>query len=352
VQVRLHHFKIISSIARLVNMIASRSKQRYGCAFALLLIAGLSQSTAFRSRHSDNSASQEEASESFVPFVRPNRVAAGDLKKTAAAEPQVGTFGFGSKSLTQGQAFSYRQALKSVRANGDDSADGEDAMRDLALAAMDSGGDPSQIAAFVLNLKGKDKAKMATMKNDVTELAKTLPGVTAPLGFFDPAGFCTDCSEGKLCFYREVELKHGRVGMLASLGFFMGETFHPLFGGSVDAPSYLAFQQTPLQTFWPAVVAAIAIPETFSAFSFNEPVKGSERWTMRTDRVPGDFGFDPWGIKPTDPDELKEMQTKEINNGRLAMLAAAGMIAQELATGDKLFAGVAFPIPILTRYPL
>merc|ERR1711904_656024 len=41
--------------------------------------------------------------------------------------------------------------------------------------------------------------------------------------------------------------------------------------------------------------------------------------------------------KPTDPAELKEMQTKELNNGRLAMIAAAGMIVQELATKEKLF---------------
>jgi light-harvesting complex I chlorophyll a/b binding protein 1 len=49
------------------------------------------------------------------------------------------------------------------------------------------------------------------------------------------------------------------------------------------------------------------------------------------------LGFDPLGLKPTDPAELKEMQTKELNNGRLAMIAAAGMIVQELATGEKLF---------------
>jgi hypothetical protein len=334
-------------------MIASRSTQRYGCAFALLCLAGLSQSTAFRSRQSDNSAAKEEAAESFVPFVRPSRVAAGGVKKTPEAEPQVGTFGIGSKSLTQRQASSYREALKSVRAPGDDSADGEDAMRDLALAAMDSGGDPSQIAAFVTKLKGKDKKKVETIKNDVAELAKTLPGVTKPLGFFDPAGFCTDCSAGKLCFYREVELKHGRVGMLASLGFIMGESFHPLFGGNIDVPAYLAFQQTPLQAFWPAVVAAIAIPETFSAFTFSEPTKGSERWTMRTEREPGDFAFDPLGLKPSDPDELRDMQDKELNNGRLAMLAAAGMIAQELATGHKLIemVDVTTYVPIFSRYP-
>jgi len=164
-----------------------------------------------------------------------------------------------------------------------------------------------------------------------------MAGVTGPLDFFDPLGFCTDCSEGKLCFYREVELKHGRVAMLASLGFIVGENFHPLFGGNIDVPSYLAFQQTPLQTFWPAVVAAIAIPEVFSVFSFNSPL-GGEPWSVRSDRVSGDIGFDPLGLKPEDPKELKEMQTKELNNGRLAMIGAAGMIAQEFVSGTKLLA--------------
>ena len=47
--------------------------------------------------------------------------------------------------------------------------------------------------------------------------------------------------------------------------------------------------------------------------------------------------FDPLGLKPQNPAELLAMQNKEINNGRLAMIAAAGMIGQELATGNKLF---------------
>lgn len=51
----------------------------------------------------------------------------------------------------------------------------------------------------------------------------------------------------------------------------------------------------------------------------------------------GDLGFDPLGLKPTSLAELKEMQEKEINNGRLAMIAIAGMVGQELVTGHKLF---------------
>merc|ERR1712139_114753 len=58
---------------------------------------------------------------------------------------------------------------------------------------------------------------------------------------------------------------------------------------------------------------------------------------MGDDHVPGDLGFDPLGLKPKDPKEFKEMQTKELQNGRLAMIAAAGMIAQEVASNQKLF---------------
>jgi len=178
---------------------------------------------------------------------------------------------------------------------------------------------------------------------DPNAFVQTLPGITAPLGFFDPAGFCSNdngadgsATEGKVRFYREVEVKHARVAMLAALGFPLAEQFHPLFGGNIDVPSYVAFQQTPLQTFWPVVVGVIAVIEVFSIFpAFENP--NIEGWAIKSDHVAGDFGFDPLGLKPTDAAELKEMQTKELNNGRLAMIAIAGMVAQELATGKKIF---------------
>ena len=180
---------------------------------------------------------------------------------------------------------------------------------------------------------------------DSKKFAESLPGITGPLGFFDPLGFCTSgddkVSEAKIRFYREVELKHARVAMLAAVGFPLAEQFHPLFATD-DAPSFMAFQQTPLQTFWPVVVGVIAIAEVFSVFTFQNPasyVNGepAEPWTMRLDHQAGDLGFDPMGLKPTDPKELAEMQTKELNNGRLAMIAIAGMVVQEGVTGAKLF---------------
>ena len=143
-------------------------------------------------------------------------------------------------------------------------------------------------------------------------------------------------SEGRVKFYREVELKHGRVAMLAALGFVVGEHFHPLWGGNVDVPSYIAWQETPLQDWMPLVGLVIMIHELTSVFTFNSPF-GGEIFSIRSDYASGDLGWDPLGLKPTDAAALKEMQTKEINNGRLAMIAVAGMIGQELAQGSKLF---------------
>jgi hypothetical protein len=145
------------------------------------------------------------------------------------------------------------------------------------------------------------EAKLASFggfrDKNVEMFAASLPGnlpAIFPNQFFDPLRFCADIPEGKLCFYREVELKHGRVGMLASLGFLVGESFHPLFGGNIDVPSYLAFQQTPLQQFWPAVVAAIAIPEISQLFEFDN--QGANPWEMKlkignTDREIGSLTY-------------------------------------------------------------
>merc|ERR1712238_196405 len=56
----------------------------------------------------------------------------------------------------------------------------------------------------------------------------------------------------------------------------------------------------------------------------------------------GDIGFDPLGLKPSDAKEFADIQTKELQNGRLAMLAAIGMIVQEQITHDTIFGTLKF----------
>ena len=134
-------------------------------------------------------------------------------------------------------------------------------------------------------------------------------------------------------YFREVEVKHGRVAMLGALGFVVGEAFHPLFGGGIDVPSYVAYQQTPLQEFWPSVVLSIGVFEFFSIVTF-EGFGIKEEFPDGRPRIAGDFMFDPLGLKPKDTAGLEAMQAKEINNGRLAMVAVATYVLQEFTTGE------------------
>lgn len=221
-------------------------------------------------------------------------------------------------------------------------------MQELAIAGIETAnrcGTGREVSAranlknVMASLDSKSKSQVVRMADKVSFDAKSLNGVgPEPIGFFDPLGFSTDTPKGKMLFYREVELKHGRVCMLASLGILVAESFHPLFGGSIDAPAYLAFQQTPLEQFWPFVVIAIAIPEVLTFGNYDTGDTGA-LWILKDDVVPGDLGYDPLGLKPKDPEGFNEMQNKEINNGRLAMIGTAGMIAQELVNGQKILDG-------------
>merc|ERR1712165_181004 len=50
-------------------------------------------------------------------------------------------------------------------------------------------------------------------------------GVQPPVGFWDPLGFCDDGDEFDFRRRRCVEIKHGRVSMLACIGYIVPEYF-------------------------------------------------------------------------------------------------------------------------------
>ena len=156
------------------------------------------------------------------------------------------------------------------------------------------------------------------------------------IGAQDPINLLRRRSPEQTKYFQESELKHGRVAMLAAAGFFAAEKFHPLFGGSIDQPSLVAFQASPLQTWWIVVSLAIGVIEVTSGSigSFKKPADGL--FELKESHVIGDLGFDPLGLMPKGAAEAKEMKTKEIMNGRLAMIAIAGMVAQEYYVGGKL----------------
>jgi hypothetical protein len=50
------------------------------------------------------------------------------------------------------------------------------------------------------------------------------------------------------------------------------------------------------------------------------------------DYVAGNLGFDPLGLYPKDAEGRLEMQTKELKNGRLAMIAITAFAVQEFVS--------------------
>merc|ERR1712107_764669 len=236
--------------------------------------------------------------------------------------------------------------------------------KDVALAAMQASqgcrrdvsvrANP-QVKAAIANMDSKSRAQLsqldvmvqakarqmvqATTRRGKSKKASSddgneygLPGVLPPLNWFDPAGFTTDIDKGKLLFYREAEIKHGRICMSASLGFLVAERFHPLYGGDIYVPSVFAGKDARLLPFWAAL---FLISGGVESQSFDRASYGTDG-VLEDGVEPGDIGYDPLGLLPSDPEELEEIQNKEILNGRFAMISLLGMVAEELVTGEKL----------------
>ena len=126
--------------------------------------------------------------------------------------------------------------------------------------------------------------------------------------------------------------------MLAVVGFLVGEAVEGssfLFDAQITGPAITHPGQIP-GAFDCVIIILIAAAEARRAqqgwvnpadTSYDQP------GLLKDSYYPGDLKFDPLGIRPDDPVELDEMITKELQNGRLAMLAAAGFLAQEAVDG-------------------
>ena len=69
-------------------------------------------------------------------------------------------------------------------------------------------------------------------------------GVQAPVGFWDPAGFTADGSVENFKRRRQTELKHGRISMLATMGYITPEITGK-FPGYLSPSAGLKFADVP-----------------------------------------------------------------------------------------------------------
>merc|ERR1719163_2727381 len=177
-------------------------------------------------------------------------------------------------------------------------------------------------------------AKAAAAADKSGEFCYGLPGALAPVGNFDPFNLLDGKTFDQVRTWREAELAHGRVGMLAAAGFLVQEKFHPLFNAD-GGPAIEQFDKLP-PIMWVLITLGIGACESYRiSVGWSNPSEPNHVFQkLRPEYVPGDIGFDPLGLKPDDPEEFKIMQTKELQHGRLGMIAAAGFLAQEAVTGE------------------
>lgn len=157
-------------------------------------------------------------------------------------------------------------------------------------------------------------------------LPEDLPGTFG----FDPLGLGKD--KASLVRFQEAEVYHCRWAMLGIAGSLGVEVLG--FGNWYDAQSW-AFnggKPTYFGAELPLDFTAVALFMTV-AFAIAEGYRGGQTATYPERIYPGG-AFDPLGMGK-DASKLSELKLKEIKNGRLAMVAFAGILGQHAATGKS-----------------
>ncbi|CAJ1400326.1 unnamed protein product [Effrenium voratum] len=181
------------------------------------------------------------------------------------------------------------------------------------------------IAAFASR-----KASAANVKQQLVALTafENELGVQAPVGFWDPAGFTADGSTENFARRRQTELKHGRISMLATMGYITPEITGK-FPGYLSPSAGLKFADVPNGLAAISKVPAAGWGQILAYMAFCEV---SQDQSAGTPAAAGDFGFKV--LTASDPEAKKTKLAAELANGRLAMMAIIGMFFQDGLTGS------------------
>merc|ERR1712056_145916 len=158
-------------------------------------------------------------------------------------------------------------------------------------------------------------------------------GVQAPVGFWDPVGFTSDGNVENFKRRRATELKHGRISMLATMGYITPELTGK-FPGYLSPSNELKFEDIPngLAAIskvpgagWFQIVAYCLYCESTGGFGYNSDQQKT---------APGDCGWKPPLLATNDAELRTKRLNAELANGRLAMMAIIGMFFQDGLPGS------------------
>jgi len=151
-------------------------------------------------------------------------------------------------------------------------------------------------------------------------------GAQPPLGFFDPLGLVADVDQARFDRLRFVELKHGRISMLAVVGYLVQEAGIRL-PGNIDYSGtsfssikngFAAFKDIPS-----GGLAQLILFVGFLELAIMKDITGGE--------FPGDFRNESFdlGWDSFDPETQQQKRGIELNQGRAAMMGILALMVHE-----------------------
>ncbi|CAM9098451.1 unnamed protein product [Ectocarpus sp. 6 AP-2014] len=150
-------------------------------------------------------------------------------------------------------------------------------------------------------------------------------GAQPPLGFYDPAGLLTNADQERFDRLRYVEIKHGRISMLAVAGHLVQQNFR--LPGMLSTSADLSFADMPNGLAALSKIPALGLFQIIAFIGFLE----IGVMKQKEGSFPGDMtlGGEPYAWTKFS-DEVKEQKRAiELNNGRAAQMGILGLMMHE-----------------------
>lgn len=169
-------------------------------------------------------------------------------------------------------------------------------------------------------------AKKVVAKKGAVASFDTAVGALTPLGFWDPLGLVADGDQAKFDRLRLVEVKHGRIAMLAVVGYLVQEAGYRL-PGSIDLAG-TKFADIPngyeglLAVPYAGKLQLFAFIGALEVFVMRDFVGGEFPGDLRNNYI--DFGWDSF-----DEETKLRKRTIELNQGRAAQMGILALMVHE-----------------------
>ncbi|GMH88640.1 hypothetical protein TrVE_jg13509 [Triparma verrucosa] len=173
----------------------------------------------------------------------------------------------------------------------------------------------------------------------LTSLSSSVQGITNTGKFYpetgkqvwDPLNLMNRLDSKGVAWFRAAEIKHGRVAMMANLGW-LAQVNHFHFGGQISPTEGVSFADIAEASPFEAIGK---IPDSgfYQILFIIGAVEGYQEMIQPHYTLPGGSIGD-LGAARCAPERLERMQAVETKNGRLAMLGMASYIAASTIPGS------------------